>query len=164
MSRLNGSCWGGDSRVQEGSGSNYRFLSKASADRVVSDNTRRPFRCFSSSAGIHPREEERRTVEVGGELRMPRRAGRSSLLEMRCTGLQDESNDPKLGTFLWDNSERKRWPGAGEFSQALPRTVLQVLPRGSEENASVRAGTKRFLGFVGREVAQFPRVVAAQRD
>jgi hypothetical protein len=90
------------------------------------------------------------TAKFGGGLRNLQRnkrllINRSSITRVLCTDLRDEIEGSKLGIALREDSDYKRRPRSESVQTPLCMTLF-VIPGGSQEDASVLAGSRCMLG------------------
>ena len=94
--------------------------------------------------------EQRCTAKFGGGLRNLQRnkrlpIKRSSITRVLCTDLRDEIEGSKLGIALREDSDYKRRPRSESVQTPLCMTLF-VIPGGSQEDASVLAGSRCMPG------------------
>ena len=70
---------------------------------------------------------------------------RSLITRVLCTDLRDEIEGSKLGIALREDSDYKRRPRSESVQTPLCMTLF-VIPGGSQEDASVVAGSRCMLG------------------
>ena len=95
--------------------------------------------------------EQRCIAKFGGGLRnLQRNKGlpikRSPITRVLVTDLRNEIEGSKLGIALREDSDHKRRPRS-ESVQAPPCITLFVIPGGSQEDASVLAGSRCMPGW-----------------
>ena len=90
------------------------------------------------------------TAKFGGGLRNLQRnkrllINRSSITRVLCTDLRDEIEGSKLGIALREDSDYKRRPRSESVQTPLCMRLF-VIPGGSQEDASLVAGSRCMLG------------------